>query len=79
MNLVRCEEGHFYDDEKYSACPICNSDLKSAKENDIPSIHHIKDDIIVPRFDGKLEKKMQNNCIEVSGQQIVKPKAVHAV
>lgn len=26
MNLVRCEKGHFYDQDKFSSCPHCSSD-----------------------------------------------------
>lgn len=24
MNLIRCEDGHFYDSERFSECPFCN-------------------------------------------------------
>lgn len=24
MNLIRCESGHFYDEERFSECPFCN-------------------------------------------------------
>ena len=24
MNLVRCENGHFYDSERFDECPHCN-------------------------------------------------------
>lgn len=27
MKLTKCENGHFYDSDKYPECPYCNSDL----------------------------------------------------
>lgn len=29
MKLTKCEQGHFYDGDKYPACPYCNTDLQS--------------------------------------------------
>ena len=29
MKLTKCEQGHFYDGEKYPACPYCNTDLQA--------------------------------------------------
>ena len=29
MKLTKCEQGHFYDSDKYPACPYCNADLQS--------------------------------------------------
>lgn len=28
MKLTKCEQGHFYDGDKYPACPYCNTDLQ---------------------------------------------------
>ena len=27
MKLTKCENGHFYDSDKYPECPYCNTDL----------------------------------------------------
>ena len=27
MKLTKCENGHFYDSDKYPECPYCNADL----------------------------------------------------
>lgn len=29
MKLTKCEQGHFYDGDKYPACPYCNTDLQT--------------------------------------------------
>lgn len=29
MTLTQCENGHFYDSDKYPACPYCNTDLQT--------------------------------------------------
>ena len=29
MKLTKCEQGHFYDGDKYPACPYCNTDLQN--------------------------------------------------
>ena len=29
MKLTKCEQGHFYDSDKYPACPYCNTDLQT--------------------------------------------------
>ena len=29
MKLTKCEQGHFYDSDKYPACPYCNTDLQN--------------------------------------------------
>lgn len=29
MKLTTCENGHFYDGDKYPACPYCNTDLQT--------------------------------------------------
>lgn len=29
MNLVRCENGHFYDEERFTECPFCNQTVIS--------------------------------------------------
>ena len=33
MTLTQCDNGHFYDSDKYPACPYCNTDLQG--ETDI--------------------------------------------
>lgn len=30
MKLTKCENGHFYDAEKYPVCPYCNTELQQA-------------------------------------------------
>lgn len=32
MGLVRCDNGHFYDKEKYGSCPHCSGEYKKSKE-----------------------------------------------
>ena len=32
MNLTRCNQGHFYDADKYSVCPHCNNGASDAAE-----------------------------------------------
>lgn len=29
MKLTKCEQGHFFDADKYPACPYCNTDLQT--------------------------------------------------
>ncbi|WP_300277958.1 hypothetical protein [uncultured Subdoligranulum sp.] len=29
MKLTKCEQGHFYDGDKFPACPYCNTDLQT--------------------------------------------------
>lgn len=29
MKLTKCEQGHFFDGDKYPACPYCNTDLQT--------------------------------------------------
>lgn len=29
MKLTKCEQGHFFDGDKYPACPYCNTDLQN--------------------------------------------------
>lgn len=29
MKLKKCDQGHFYDGDKFPACPYCNTDLKT--------------------------------------------------
>ncbi len=29
MTLTQCDNGHFYDSDKYPACPYCNTDLQN--------------------------------------------------
>lgn len=38
MDLTRCENGHFYDAEKYSRCPHCGYDASVAKINTLKPI-----------------------------------------
>ncbi len=33
MKLVRCEKGHFYDEERFSECPHCNTSAKPKQQN----------------------------------------------
>ncbi|MDR2591048.1 MAG: FHA domain-containing protein [Oscillospiraceae bacterium] len=33
MNKVQCPEGHFYNADKYSECPVCNTDLISSQKS----------------------------------------------
>lgn len=35
MAVVRCEQGHFYDDEKYSQCPHCSNPLLRSSRRDL--------------------------------------------
>lgn len=35
MAVVRCDNGNFYDDAKYSACPHCEGDLPANPKRDI--------------------------------------------
>lgn len=29
MKLTKCDQGHFFDADKYPACPYCNTDLQT--------------------------------------------------
>ena len=51
MNIVKCEEGHFFDIETYSLCPHCGKNV--AKES-IRKTNNLKKK---PYFFGKKEKK----------------------
>ncbi|MBR4758708.1 MAG: YbjN domain-containing protein [Lachnospiraceae bacterium] len=36
MKLVRCENGHFYDQEKYEICPHCNANVDEDDDTVVP-------------------------------------------
>lgn len=38
MNLCRCENGHFYDRDKYDSCPHCASGVGPRKEDDLTDV-----------------------------------------
>lgn len=35
MNLTKCENGHFFDDEKFLSCPHCANQMAGANVNDL--------------------------------------------
>lgn len=51
MELVKCSNGHFYDGEKYSVCPHCNSG-EAVKTAPPPSgLNHVNEDATMPIVD----------------------------
>lgn len=49
MNLVRCEKGHFYDQDKFSSCPHCSS-----SEDDRSVTMVIREDKPAPESDNTI-------------------------
>lgn len=41
MAVTRCEQGHFYDDEKYPECPHCKNDLPARPRRGISDVYTV--------------------------------------
>lgn len=50
MNLTRCNNGHFYDADKFSACPHCNLSGKSVDDGVTVSVNS-QHDMVTEKFE----------------------------
>ena len=67
MNLCRCENGHFYDKEKYASCPHCSGGsaaddrLTAAFTEDVTSAAAQPD---MPKSSQGFAQQPQNNALQ---------------
>lgn len=80
MNLCRCENGHFYDKEKYATCPHCtggsaeDNSLTSAFTMDVTSaVTQPNTQNFPPRREGETEKYDDSDSFPVSDRYADEP------
>ncbi|MGN1123277.1 MAG: FHA domain-containing protein [Eubacterium sp.] len=75
MGIIKCENGHFYDDSKYSYCPICdeisspkNSRKKSLFEKTVSKIKKAGSDNVTVAFSDF--DKEESSSLDRSEEQV---------
>lgn len=48
MNLIKCENEHYYDSDKFDSCPHCANIMADVKVNDILGNNQKKIDTVIP-------------------------------
>lgn len=48
MNLIKCENEHYYDSDKFYSCPHCTNELANVKVTDILGKNQKKIDTVIP-------------------------------
>lgn len=48
MNLIKCENEHYYDSDKFYSCPHCTNELANVKVTDILGQNQKKIDTVIP-------------------------------
>lgn len=51
MKLVKCENGHFYDEERYQSCPHCNAPSARNDNLTVPVMHNPAGDAVTVAMD----------------------------
>ncbi len=73
MNLVKCSNGHFYDQSRYEKCPHCNASMARNDNLTVPVVHSPGNDAVTTDMSA-MASATSNNVAPSSGslQEAVK-------
>ena len=76
MNLVKCANGHFYDESRYSECPHCDGGAIRNDNMTMPVMHNPGGDAVTTDFSGALSDQAQGVSLQDAVKSAVGATAV---